>query len=124
MSNPQNSEEVAKAIGPTLNLFVKQSAPAIQRATDDIYERLLYSVQDYLRDNAEWNLGAEIDRCRKIEAENRDLRERQWKLLATLECMCDAYELVCADSGMNYHESKSSKYAHARALIARARGDA
>lgn len=33
--------------------------------------------------------------------------------------MCDAYELLCQQSGMNYHESASSKYARARAFLAK-----
>jgi hypothetical protein len=41
-------------------------------------------------------------------------------LLEALKGMCDAYELLCQQSGMNYHESPSSKYAHARAAIRRA----
>lgn len=94
MSGPQNSAEVAQAIGPTLDLFVKNAAPAIQRATEQIYERLLYDVQDYLRDNAVWNLGAEIDRCRKVEAENRELRTSQAELVEALRADLGEYDAV------------------------------
>jgi hypothetical protein len=116
MSGPQNSAEVAEAIGPTLDLFVKQSAAAIQRATDDIYERLLYNVQDYLKDNAEWNLGAEIDRCRVIEASNRELRSTQAELLDALRDVL-ALEVV-AKSAADWDKINT-----ARALIARIEGE-
>lgn len=36
------------------------------------------------------------------------------RLRAHLRGMCDAYELLCQQSGMKYHESPSSKYAAAR----------
>lgn len=62
--------DVADAIGPTLGLFVKQAAPVVQKVADEVYERLLFSVQDYLKENAEWNIGGEIERCTKIKAEN------------------------------------------------------
>jgi hypothetical protein len=79
-----DTADVAAAIGPTLDQFVKQAAPAVQRVADDIYERLLYSVQDYLKENAEWNVGGEIERCRKIEADNRELRTAQSDALAVM----------------------------------------
>ena len=36
-----------------------------------------------------------------------------------LKGLCDAYELVCDDSGMRYHLSPTSKYAASRAFLAR-----
>ena len=74
MTTHQNSAEVADAIGPTLDRFVLASAPMLRDCAEAVYEQLLYSVQDYLKANAEWNIGAEIDRCRKIEIENIELR--------------------------------------------------
>jgi len=74
MTPPQNSAEVAEAIGPTLDRFVLASAPMLRDCAEAVYEQLLYSVQDYLKANAEWNIGNEIDRCRKIEIENIELR--------------------------------------------------
>lgn len=32
--------------------------------------------------------------------------------------LCDAYELVCNDTGKNYHQSRGSVYAHARQALA------
>ena len=82
-----DAADVAAAIGPTLELFVKQAAPAVQKVADEVYERLLYSVQDYLKENAEWNIGGEIERCRKIEAENRELRAMQAELAEALKTL-------------------------------------
>ena len=42
----------------------KDFEPIIRRAADDFYERLLYTVQDHLRDNAEWNLHSDIASAR------------------------------------------------------------
>lgn len=73
--------EVADLIGPTLDKFVTGAAPYVRSVADEIYEQLLNGVQDYLRSNAEWNIGAEIDRCRAIEADNRRLREAAKQVL-------------------------------------------
>ena len=35
--------------------------PFIRRASEDFYEHLLTTVQNYLRENAEWNLKGEIE---------------------------------------------------------------
>ncbi len=43
------------------------------------------------------------------------LAEALW-LLARL---ADAYEIVCGDTGKNYHQSPGSYYAHARAFLSR-----
>ena len=67
-------EDLAETVGPTLDAFVSGAAPHLRKCAEAVYEELLYSVQDYLRENAEWNIGGEIERCRKTEAENRDLR--------------------------------------------------
>ena len=63
MGTPQTAEEAETAIAPTL-----------RKVTEDIYEQLLNSVEDYLKSNAVWNIGSEIQRCRAIERENQKLR--------------------------------------------------
>lgn len=35
--------------------------PALRKVTDDLYDRLLTSVQDYLIDNAQWNIREQIE---------------------------------------------------------------
>jgi hypothetical protein len=57
-----------ETIRPTLDKFTASAEPICRAAAEQVYEHFLNSIQDYLRDNAEWNIGAEIDRCRKIEA--------------------------------------------------------
>lgn len=81
----ESGDTVAEAIRPTLDKFVTGAAPYLQKVTDELYEQLLYGVQDYLRENGEWNIGQEIDRCRTIEADNRQLRDRNADLLAALQ---------------------------------------
>lgn len=83
--SPQTGEELAVAIRPTLDAFVEGCGPYLKKVTDEIYEQLLNSAQDYIRENGEWNLGAEIDRCRKIEADNRWLRVRHNEMILAVE---------------------------------------
>lgn len=109
---PRNSEEVAKAIGPTLDAFVKQAEAPIRRVVESIYEQLLFNTQDYLRENAEWNLGGEIDRCRRIEADNRDLRKTNAALIEALEFYAN---------GIGFTETQDNG-AIAEAAIAKAKG--
>jgi hypothetical protein len=78
------SDTVADAIRPTLDKFVENAAPFLRKATDELYEQLLYGVQDYLRENGEWNIGQEIERCRKIEHNNTFLRAQNADLLTAL----------------------------------------
>jgi hypothetical protein len=54
-------EKVAAAVA-TLN--PQAFEPFIKRASDDFYESLLETVQNYLRENAEWNIRGEIDNAR------------------------------------------------------------
>lgn len=44
------------------------------------------------------------------------------ELVEGLGRLADAYECLCGQAGMNYHESAGSHYAKARALIAKAKG--
>jgi hypothetical protein len=57
--------EVGKACVAMLD--PKDFEPIIRRASEDLYERVLYSVQDYLRENTEYNIAAEIERARSRE---------------------------------------------------------
>lgn len=89
MNAPRNSDQVAAAIAPTLDAFVTSAGPVLRRVADEVYETLLESVQVYLRSNAEWNIGSQIDHCRTVEAENRSLLEINTDLLAALEFVTD-----------------------------------
>lgn len=52
---------------------VEAAAPdALRRISDQLYEVLLLDVQDYLRDNVDFNLSSELARAKRSEAEARD----------------------------------------------------
>lgn len=88
MTDAQHTpESIAEAIRPTLDAFTIAADPYCRKAAEDIYERLLCMTQDYLRENAEWNIGDDIRRCRKIELDNLSLRETNAALLAALEAV-------------------------------------
>lgn len=67
---------VENACGALLDAFVEQSAPRLKKFTDQLYSDLLDSVQEYLRENANWNLSAQIEQHRKTTRENYELRDR------------------------------------------------
>lgn len=54
----------AKILRAVDTLDPKDFEPFVREVSDNIYERLLYTVQDHLRDNAEWNLRMELDQSR------------------------------------------------------------
>lgn len=80
-------ESVAEAIRPTLDAFTVAADPYCRKVAEDIYDRLLGMTQDYLRENAEWNIGEDVRRCRKIELDNLNLRETNAALLSALEAV-------------------------------------
>jgi len=75
MNGDNSLRQSEAAIDELLSVFLAKAEPVTRKLADEVYERFLYSVQDYLRDNAAWNLASEIDRCRRVEAENRTLSE-------------------------------------------------
>lgn len=93
LSNAEIGQRCADSIRP--DLF----KPLVQRVADDIYERLLESVQDYLCDNSEYNIAARIDVAqqqalsdrRKLEAE----RGITTDLLKALEEVANSGEFTC-----------------------------
>lgn len=133
---PQNSDEVADAIGSTLDAFVKASSPRIRRVTEDIYEHLLNDVQNYLRDNAEWNIGAEIDRCRVIEVHNLELRTVKAELLDALDVFSDALGNIADTDRQRWPDNETIEHSgaaekitwgdlrRARAVVVKAKGSA
>lgn len=58
--------------------MVKRAPDAIRRASEALYEQMLYDVQDYLRENVEFNLSSELasakHRAKCAEAESAALR--------------------------------------------------
>ena len=61
--------------------------------------------------------GLTFESLRQAEAQVADRDKRIAELARHLTGMLDAYELLCQQSGMNYHESPSSKYAAARQAL-------
>ncbi len=71
--------------------------PVVRRAADDIYGRLLESVQDYLCVNSEYNIAARIQAAETaaatLRAELAASREREAKLVEALD---DAIATIAA----------------------------
>lgn len=118
MATNVTPETIDAAIAPTLDAFVASAAPSLRACAEAVYEQLLYSVQDYLRDNAQWNIGAELERCRKIEAENRSLREMQAVMLDL------AYQYLSDLRHPPTGDSLQRRIERAEKVIARATGAA
>lgn len=55
-----------------------------------------------------------LDSLRSDAAEAADTIEELARLLGRI---CDAYKLVCDDSGMTYYQSQGSVYAHCIAAL-------
>lgn len=51
--------------------IVKRAEVTCLKATDELYEGLLYSVQGYLRENVMLNLSGELERAYKYERDAR-----------------------------------------------------
>ena len=122
----ENSDTVAEAIRPTLDKFAAAAAPYLKNAAEQLYENLLYSVQDYLRDNAEWNIGEEIARCRRIELYNVQLHQSNADLLAAAQLALSVAESWIHDQldGTGSIEGELAELDPVRAVIARATGAA
>lgn len=67
-------ETVAKACDALLDDFVKRAEKSMRKVSEAVYEELLYMVQDYLKQNAHWNLANDIERCNRIERESLALK--------------------------------------------------
>lgn len=62
----------------------KAFEPMIERAAQDIYERILHSCEDYLSDNVEWNIGSHIA---MLERENKRMRTELFEVERALGCL-------------------------------------
>lgn len=63
------AEEMAQGAADALDPM--KFEPFIKKATDDIYDQLLVSVQDYLIENSSFNIQSTID---ALQADNRAMR--------------------------------------------------
>lgn len=99
--------------------------PHVRKATDDIYERVMETVQDYLRDNAEWNIRTQIDtaerEARTLRAKNAELKDQFdacYFALLGLKPILDTAESNA--SGNPEWEFVSARVTSARAAMAKA----
>jgi hypothetical protein len=62
----------------------KDFEPFIRRAADELYERILHSCEDYLRDNVEWNIGSHIA---MLTRDNDRMRTELFEVDEALGCL-------------------------------------
>lgn len=114
------ADTTANLIRPTLDAFVSKVDPYIRKVTDEIYEQFLNGVQDYLRENGEWNIGQEIERCRKIEHDNTMLRMRNIDLENALRGLTDILNTAESNaSGNPEWDVVSSRVTYARHVMSK-----
>ena len=77
------AQDAANAIDPAL------FQPAIRKAADDFYEQLLVGVQDYLKDNVQFNLSSHI---LTLEYTVRELRDSNSKATNAIKGLCIALQ--------------------------------
>ena len=105
--------------------------PVIKRTADDLYERMLCSVQDYLADNVKSNIASRIDasdrqarhdreRLTKVEAVNAALYDALNQCQAAL-AMLTAPDAIKATTTMHAWAAAVEAEAKARAALLLAR---
>lgn len=121
-----NAETVAEAIRPALDKFAAAAEPTIRKVAESLYEQLLWATQDYIRENGEWNIGQEIERCRRIEHDNTQLRIRHKEMLSALIHARAALHQHYVDWDGEPEDAVPLQMArsHCDAAIAKARGEA
>lgn len=67
---------VASVCDPIIDQFMANVQPTLKRLTDGVYCNLLDAMQDYLKDNAHWNLSNEIERVWRIDLQNENLKKQ------------------------------------------------
>ena len=70
--------------------------PLIRKAAEDFYCKVLEDCQDYLKDNAEFNIGSTIDTLRR---ENASLREATRQAEEQIKLLVDAMLEAAQDIG-------------------------
>ena len=65
--------------------MIKRAPDAIRKASEALYEQMLYDVQDYLRDNVEFNLSSDLAMAKK-RAEVAETKS------ARLEAMAESHD--------------------------------
>lgn len=122
----QDVDHAAKIAGDLILPFDR----ILRSAGDDLYERLMYSVQEYLVDNVAHNLRSDLD-----SAKRQALHDRQRamaadalvaELVAPLKRLADDYEQLidCGDCGHSQPGATYQLIIDARAALTKATGGA
>lgn len=76
--DPARIADMLEAVEPSL------LHPIIRKAADSFYDQMLGSVEDYLRDNLDWNLTSHLT---MLERENQRMRTELFEVDRALGCM-------------------------------------
>lgn len=75
--------------------------PVVKRVSDDIYDRILYQVQEYIIDNAAFNIRSQLDcaeRERRVQWERAEaVKKQRDELLATVKALAGYVQLWGVD---------------------------
>lgn len=72
MSEPQDWDLVAPDV---LKAAQEAIEVGVRKAADDLYDRMLYSVQEYFVENAAFNIASTIETCQRNMAAANEQRE-------------------------------------------------
>lgn len=64
--------------------IIEKLKPALKKASEEIYENLLYTAQDYLIDNVRWNIRSAIDAAERQARNDRVLARETAETLKTV----------------------------------------
>lgn len=84
MSGQHAWDDVAAEVA---DVVAKAMAPTVRKASDDFYEGLMNTVQDYLADNITFNIASRLDaaeRGRRSEWERAERAEKASAMLLTV----------------------------------------
>lgn len=86
---PANWADVA---GEVTALLERRMRPVLQKVADELYERMLFSVQDYLAENLKFNIGSAIRAAERRAQDNLDATWRAVNVLGAPDSACTTPE--------------------------------
>lgn len=86
---PANWSEVADEVTALLE---RRMRPVLQKVADELYERMLFSVQDYLAENLKFNIGSAISAAEARAQANLDSAWRAVNVLGAPDSACTTPE--------------------------------
>ena len=107
------AQDAANSIDPTL------FEPAIRKAADEFYEQLLTGVQDYLKDNVQFNSASHIY---TLEYGIRQLRKSNAELVAASQGYMSQFGQALDCNGIQYGPPQIEADERLRIAIANATG--